>query len=37
MVLIYLPISIWVHEMLKGRPSRAVDLVRPVIACLETV
>jgi len=31
------PISIWVQAMLYGRPSREVDFVKPVIACLETV
>ena len=32
-----LPISIWPHAMSYGRPSRAVDLVSPVMACLVAV
>ena len=32
-----LPISIWPHAMLYLRPSREVDLVSPVIACLVAV
>src|SRR5262249_44641535 len=28
------PMSIWPHAMSKARPSREMDLVRPVIACL---
>ena len=32
-----LPMSIWPQAMLYGRPSREIDLVRPVIACLVTV
>ena len=32
-----LPMSIWPQAMEKGRPSRAMDLVNPVIACLEAV
>ena len=28
---------IWVQAMLNARPSSAVDFVRPVIACLESV
>ena len=32
-----LPMSIWPQAMSYLRPSRAVDLVRPVMACLEEV
>jgi hypothetical protein len=32
-----LPTSIWPQAMSYGRPSRAVDLVRPVMACLLAV
>src|SRR5258707_1263036 len=32
-----LPMSIWPHAMLKRRPSRDEDLVRPVIACFVAV
>src|SRR3954468_5115194 len=32
-----LPISIWPQAMSNGRPSSAVDLVRPVLACLVAV
>lgn len=37
MSLAALPISIWPQAMSNGRPSSAVDLVRPVIACLVAV
>lgn len=29
--------SIWVHDILKGRPSREVHFVSPVMACFEAV
>src|SRR3954447_15637772 len=32
-----LPMSIWPQAMSKARPSRAVDFVRPVMACLVAV
>ena len=32
-----LPMSIWPQAMSNGRPSSAVDLVSPVIACLVAV
>jgi hypothetical protein len=32
-----LPMSIWLQAMLYARPSREIDLVRPVSACLEAV
>ena len=32
-----LPMSIWLHAMLNGRPSSDSDLVSPVIACLVEV
>jgi len=31
------PISIWLHTMSQARPSREIDLVSPVIACLVAV
>ena len=32
-----LPMSIWPQAMSNGRPSSAIDFVRPVIACLVAV
>ena len=32
-----LPMSIWPHAMLYGRPSSEIDLVSPVIACFDAV